>query len=80
MLSALSRANFIESSTTLSDKLSTIPKEKAFFAEICDPEIIIFNASAGPISLGSLCVPPAPGSRPKLTSGSPTKASLEAIL
>ena len=57
-----------------------MPIDKAFFALTCIPVSIIFNASAGPTSLGSLCVPPAPGSRPKLTSGRPTKAAGPAIL
>ena len=77
---AFSLANWIESSTTLSDSESTIPISKAFLAGICAPVSIILSASEGPASLGSLCVPPPPGKRPKFTSGRPTNACLEAIL
>ena len=37
-----------------------------------------FSASPRPIRRGSLCVPPAPGTRPKMTSGKPMLASLRA--
>ena len=57
-----------------------MPISNAFFAGICPPVSIILSASLGPASLGSLCVPPPPGNRPKFTSGRPTKAVFAAIL
>ena len=57
-----------------SDIASITPCSKAFLADIGVPASIIFRAWEGPISLGSLWVPPAPGNKPKLTSGSPTIA------
>ena len=80
MFAAFSLIKAIESSTIFSEIESIIPRDKAFLAGTCAPESIILRASAGPVSLGSLCVPPAPGKRPKWTSGSPTNAFGEAIL
>ena len=80
LLSALFFMNSIDSLTTSSDIPSTIPISKAFLAGTCAPVSIIFSASDGPASLGSLWVPPPPGNKPKLTSGRPTNAFLSAIL
>ena len=79
-LSDTSLTNAIASSTTFSDILSTMPICNALVAGTWPPESIIFRASPGPTSLGSLWVPPPPGKSPKLTSGRPTKAFLSAIL
>ncbi len=62
------RASSIRS---FSEIWSITPISKAFLALIGAPEIIIFNAWAGPTTLGNLWVPPAPGKRPKFTSGRP---------
>ncbi len=42
------------------------------------PDVIMFKAVSRPTARGSRCVPPAPGSRPSLTSGSAIWASARA--
>ena len=69
---ATSSANEIAAVTTSpSATLSTRPSLRAFSAEIGLPPQIISAASTAPTRRGSLCVPPAPGTIPRLVSGSP---------
>ena len=53
---------------------STMPATCASLALSGRPLVIISIAVLRPVSRGSRWVPPAPGSRPKLTSGNPTLA------
>ncbi len=53
---------------------SISPLPSAASAPIGSPETIICSASSAPTARGSRWVPPAPGSRPILTSGSPIAA------
>ncbi len=57
---------------------ATRPLRCASAALIGSPPTIILTASSGPTARGSRWVPPAPGSRPSLTSGRPSFASLVA--
>ena len=50
------------------------PSFTASSARIGSPVTMIFSAASPPISRGRRCVPPAPGTKPRLTSGSPTWA------
>uniref|UniRef100_A0A0B7AS59 Uncharacterized protein n=1 Tax=Arion vulgaris TaxID=1028688 RepID=A0A0B7AS59_9EUPU len=63
-----------------STSLSTIPYFSASGALTCCPEVIMFIATAKPVSRGRRMVPCAPGKRPICTSGKPTLALLSAIL
>ncbi len=53
---------------------SRTPSASASAAGIGSPVTIILSAFSGPTSRGRRCVPPAPGRRPSLTSGRPTRA------
>ncbi len=57
---------------------SMAPSASAFVAGTGLPPVIISSAASTPTSRGSRCVPPAPGMRPSVTSGSPTFASATA--
>ena len=59
---------------------SIAPIASAFSALTGFPVVMISIALFTPTNLGVLCVPADPGSKPKCTSGSPTEASLVAIL
>ena len=59
---------------------STSPISRHWLAGTCSPLVIITNAFAAPTILGNLCVPPAPGNSPKLTSGRPHLEEGTAIL
>ena len=61
----------VRSPSTIS---STIPSASASRASIGSPVTIILSAFSGPIRRGRRWVPPAPGNRPSLTSGRPTRA------
>ena len=50
-----------------------IPASSAAGAAIGSPDTIILRANFSPTSLGSRCVPPAPGTMPSFTSGSPKR-------
>ena len=77
----ISLANLVaETNKLLSQILSTTPTSKALRADIGFPEVIISSAAATPIRRGNLCVPPAPGIRPRFTSGRPTLAPSIIIL
>ena len=71
-------ASFFRSSSFANS--STRPISKHCFAGTCSPLVIMIKALCAPTILGSLCVPPAPGKRPKLTSGNPHFAEGTAIL
>ena len=62
------------SSLPSSASASTTPTARASFALIGRPLVIISSATSGPTMRGRRWVPPAPGSRPRLTSGRPTFA------
>ena len=72
-----------KASTPSNDERSTIrstrPPLSASSARIGSPVVIIRSAFSAPTARGSRCVPPAPGSRPIFTSGSPIEASGVAI-
>ena len=79
-LAALSRAKATALATRSdSETASTSPLASASSAETGAPETIIFSAFAGPTRRGRRTVPPAPGSRPSFTSGSPSFAPLSAM-
>ena len=50
---------------------SSRPLARAVLASMCLPEVIISSACSTPTRRGSRCVPPAPGNRPRFTSGRP---------
>ena len=52
---------------------SKMPMACASAADTMSPVPMTWNAAAAPTRRGSRCVPPAPGSRPMLTSGSPAR-------
>jgi hypothetical protein len=61
----------VRSPSTIS---SIKPTRSASSAPIGSPLTIIWRAFCGPTTLGSRCVPPAPGRRPSFTSGRPKRA------
>ena len=54
------------------------PSFSASVAFTGSPGTMIFSAASGPISRGRRCVPPAPGTKPRFTSGRPRFASASA--
>ena len=66
--------------SSLLANLSIRPFWRHCSAGRCRPEVTIFRACSTPTNLGSLCVPPAPGNKPRFTSGKPHFADLTAIL
>ena len=67
-------------SSLSSANLSIRPDFRHCSAGKCKPEVTIFRACSTPTNLGSLCVPPAPGNKPRFTSGRPHFADFTAIL
>ncbi|KWC10610.1 hypothetical protein WL46_00925 [Burkholderia ubonensis] len=60
--------------SSLCARRSTRPSASASSALAWRPDSIRSSAAFAPISRGARCVPPAPGSRPSVTSGSPSFA------
>ena len=67
------------SSAFASTTRSTSPIFLARAALIIFPVSIMSSAGAAPTSFGSRCVPPAPGRRPSITSGSPSVVFDDAV-
>mmetsp|Transcript_17468 Transcript_17468/g.52055 ORF Transcript_17468/g.52055 Transcript_17468/m.52055 type:complete len:203 (-) Transcript_17468:174-782(-) len=53
---------------------SKAPSARACLAATGRPDTMSSRAASGPTRRGSRCVPPAPGNKPRCTSGSPTRA------
>ena len=53
---------------------SEMPAVRASCAVMERPVVIMSIACSNPVSRGKRCVPPAPGSKPRFTSGNPTLA------
>mmetsp|Transcript_37338 Transcript_37338/g.87329 ORF Transcript_37338/g.87329 Transcript_37338/m.87329 type:complete len:339 (-) Transcript_37338:70-1086(-) len=62
----------VRSSAFGSHTVSTSPSFLALSALTCLPVSIRSRAGLAPMSFGSRCVPPAPGSKPSITSGRPS--------
>jgi hypothetical protein len=67
-----------EASSGSSTMASMKPSFTASAAETGSPVTMILSAASPPIRRGRRCVPPAPGTKPRFTSGRPTCAEASA--